>query len=156
MPFGGLNTPLFANFPYPSIFEVSRTRCTGLRADGQLVLAGFKESARDAFLRAQDAFVRLFLRFSGVRADVIGQPLIRAARVHAAHMFCATPVLAQKDTDLKNRPRMPSQGSERPSFGLFLGSSTQCRRRQFFPRADMHTCWTFICRIHAVKRRRGI
>jgi hypothetical protein len=49
------------------IFEVSRTRCTGLRADGQLVLAGFKESAQDAFLRAQDAFVRLFIRFSGAR-----------------------------------------------------------------------------------------
>ena len=37
-----------------------------------------------------------------------------------------------KYTDLKNRPKMPSQGSERPSFGRFLGSSTQCRRCHYF------------------------
>jgi hypothetical protein len=63
-PLEALNTP-----PLP----ISRIQCSRFRANdataftqtGNVVLAGFKETAQDAFLRAQDALVRLFLRFSG-------------------------------------------------------------------------------------------
>jgi hypothetical protein len=59
---------------------------------------------------------------------ILGAPI----RAHAAHFFCATGVPSRNSRILKNRPKMPSQGSERPSFGRFLGSSTQCRRCHYF------------------------
>jgi hypothetical protein len=39
-------------------------------------------------------------------------------RAHAAHIFCATGVLSRNSRILKNRPKMPSEGSERPSLAV--------------------------------------
>jgi hypothetical protein len=71
---------------------------------------------------------------------ILGAPIC----AHAAHFFCATGAPSRNTRILKNRPKMPSQGSVRPSFGRFLGSSTQCRRCHLFPRADMGTRCTCI------------
>ena len=112
-PLEALNTPPFANFPYSSILEVSRTRCTGLHADGQLVLAGFKRIGPGCLLEGSRRLRSPISSFLGVRADVIGQPLIRAARAHAAHMFCAT---ASEGHGFKGLAERPSEGSESASF----------------------------------------
>jgi hypothetical protein len=46
---------------------------------------------------------------------VIGQPLIRAARAHAAHMFCATACGAE-DHRFKELAERLSEGRESASF----------------------------------------
>ena len=80
MPLEAQNT---CPFLHSSISEVSRTRCTRLHAEGaHVVLAGFKESAQDTFLRAQNAFFRPFLRFF-VWAQCDGNPFnLCAVRGH--------------------------------------------------------------------------
>jgi hypothetical protein len=129
---------------------------------------GFKDSAEDAFWRPAEGFFRpifnsmfnakinLFVGTAGHEPPLkmpnrIVRILAALIRAHAAHMFCATPVLTERQ-DLRKRPKMPSEGSERPSFGRFFGSSARC---QFISTRGYPRC-TCICRIHAVKRRRGI
>jgi hypothetical protein len=87
--------PLEAQIPVPFALSsnVSCTPCTRLHAEGaRVVLAGFKESAQDTFLRAQNAFFRPFLRFFAWEPMDRNQLILCSprTRAHDAHVCGAT------------------------------------------------------------------
>ena len=76
------------------------TRLHADRGRKRRIRAGFKELAEDAFLRAQNAFFRLFLQFSAC------EPMFCAVcghLAHTAHVFSATDGEG-KFSNLKTQP----------------------------------------------------
>ena len=131
MPFGG---PKYPPFAYSSISEVSRTRCTRLHAEGDVVLAGLKRICRGCLPKgSKRPFFRVFLRFpSAGRYEGQSINSVRPADTCTRCTRLRRDSAEQNCMDLKNRPKMPSECSEDALLCPFLAFPHNAGTTDFF------------------------